>query len=162
MDEVRLINELSPEEAMLLMHPEVFEKQQKQQQEGKGYVRALPINRNYFSGHPVVEQRVQDIEDIYEKYKNLPHAPQHLWPLREWGGAKIDSDLDNEAGDYNPGTLKHKHKLRMVTLAKELNKIHPVLIPPELKEWLDNFAPLRQAGAAGLRQKRMLDKYRRS
>ena len=99
---------------------------------------------------------------MYEKYKHLPQAPQHLWPVREWDGAKLDSDLDREAGEYKTGSFKHKHRLRMLTLAKELNKIHPVLMPLELKTWLDDFARLQEAGVAGMRQKRFLDKYSRS
>jgi small subunit ribosomal protein S9 len=159
-DEVRLINELTPQEAMLFMNPEAFSAPR--EDSVKEYLRVLPINRHYFSGQAVIEQRVQDVEDMYEKYKHLPHAPQHLWPLREWEGAKLDRDLDEEAGEYKVGSFKHKYRLRMLTLAKELNKIHPVLMPLELKEWLDGFARLHQTGVAGMRQKRSLDKYSRS
>src|SRR2546430_868 len=141
-DEVRLINELTPEEAMLFMNPEAFSAPR--EDSVKEYIRMLPRNRHYFSGQPVIEQRVQDVEDMYEKYKHLPHAPQHLWPVREWDAARLDGDLDREAGDYKLGSFKHKHRLRILTLAKELNKIHPVLMPLELQTWLDGFARLQE------------------
>jgi len=157
-DEVRAINELSVQEAVMLLDPELLEKQDKAAE----FTKPTPINRNYFSGQPVLEQRVQDVEAIYEKYKHLPHAPAHLWAVREWDSSRFETDLDTSAGTYRPGAMKHKFRLRLVTLAKELNKIHTVLMPPALLSWLNAIAPLKQPGSAGLRQRRMLDKYRRS
>jgi hypothetical protein len=160
-DEVRLLDELSPDEALMLMNPGID--MTKREADSLRYTtRTMPSNRNYFTGQPVLEQRVQDVEAIYEKYKHLPQAPSHLWAVRQWTTAGIEQDLNLEAGTYNPGAIKHKHRLRIMTVAKELNKIHPVLMPPELKEWLNRFAPERRAGQMGLRQKRYLDKYRRS
>jgi small subunit ribosomal protein S9 len=66
------------------------------------------------------------------------------------------------AGIFDKKSLRGRTKRAMVAIGKELNKIHPVLMPPELKKWLNKFAPLKYDGSAGSRQKRMLDKFQRS
>jgi small subunit ribosomal protein S9 len=160
-DEVAVINELSPEEAQFLMNPDTAEIETR----GQSFTsRTVPANPNYFSGQPVIEQRLQDVEKVYEKYKHLPKAPPHVWPQREWKNAAVarTTDLDAEAGTFDQKSLRGRIKRSIIAIGKELNKIHPVLMPPELKAWLDDFAPLRHLGGAGMRQRRMLDKYSRS
>jgi Ribosomal protein S9/S16 len=155
-DEIQSVNELTLEEATLLLD---------NGEKGKRdvpIVRTMPANRNYFSGQPVIEQRLQDIEKHYEKYSSLPKAPPHLVPEREWRNAAIASDLDATAGAFNTTSIRGKFKRNVTVLVKELNKIHPVLMPTELKEWLDRFVPLRKSGERGTRQIRRIDKYGRS
>lgn len=69
--------------------------------------------------------------------------------------------MDQEAGATDTG-YKGSYARRILAVGKELNKIHPVLLPPELKTWLDNFAPLKRAGVQGTRQTRKLDRFERS
>ena len=111
-----------------------------------------------------MEQRLQDVEKVYERYKHLPKAPSHVWPIREWKNAGVarSQDIDIQVGTFDSRSMKGGVQRAMISLAKELNKIHPVLMPPELKQWLDDFAPVRRHGGAGVRQKRTLDKYSRS
>jgi small subunit ribosomal protein S9 len=159
-EEIEVIDELSPEEVQFLLN----EGEGNENIEVPRASRMVPANPNYFSGQPIVEQRLQDVEQVYEKYKHLPKAPPHIWPVREWKNAGNPKPTDNYdvEGGVQQQPMKGRIKRTMVALGKELNKIHPVLMPPELKAWLDDFAPLRQAGAGGLRQKRTLDKYSRS
>jgi len=126
--------------------------------------RTVPVNPNYFSGQPVIEQRLQDVEKVYAKYKHLPKGPSHVWAQRQWGNAQIvrSEELDKTAGIFDKKSLSGRTKRAMIAIGKELNKIHPVLMPPELKKWLNKFAPLKYDGSAGSRQKRMLDKFQRS
>jgi small subunit ribosomal protein S9 len=70
--------------------------------------------------------------------------------------------MDAIAGITDHKSLQGRTKRRLIAIGKELNKIHPVLMPPELKTWLDRFAPLKYDGSAGIRQRRMLDKFQRS
>ena len=160
-DEIAAINELSPQEAMFLMDPDSYQEMDADDEAG---MRTIPANKNYFSAHPVVEQRLQDVEKMMEKYGHLPKAPPAAWPLREWKRAAIarPRDLDMRAGQYDPKGLRGSIRRTILQIGKELNKIHPVLMPQELKVWLDDFAPLRQEGTAGVRQKRVLDRFQRS
>jgi small subunit ribosomal protein S9 len=159
-DEVQAINELTPQEAEFFMDP----KNTDPEAEAHSQTRIVPANRNYYSGQPVVEQRLQDVEAVMEKYNHLPKAPQHLWAIREWknSAAGSNTEINSDAGSFDQKSLKGKYVRAMITIGKELNKIHPVLMPPELREWLDDFAPLRDVSGAGLRQKRVLDKFQRS
>ena len=159
-EEIQIINELSPEEARFLMDPELYTRDT----EEIPIIKRMPANTNYFSGSPVIEQRLQDVEKIVEKYKHLPRAPQHLCPQRDWKNVAIanSEDLDSQAGSTEKRGIKGSYSRRIIAMGKELNRIHPVLMPPELKTWLDNFAPLRQDGVAGSRQKRKLDRFERS
>lgn len=159
-DEEAVINELAPDEAQFLMNPETEDLETDQ----VVVTRTMPANPNYFSGQPVIEQRLQDVEKIWEKYKHFPKAPPHIWPQREWRNAAVarPQDLDSEAGTFDQKSLQGAIKRSMIGIGKELNKIHPVLMPPELKAWLDDFAPIRDTSGAGVRQRRMLDKYSRS
>jgi small subunit ribosomal protein S9 len=133
-------------------------------EESKSNTRTVPVNTNYFSGQPVIEQRLQDVEKFYEQYKYLPKAPSHVWAQRQWTHAQVanNEELDMTVGIFDQKSLKGRTKRIMIALGKELNKIHPVLMPPELKKWLDQFAPLKYNGSAGARQTRMLDKFQRS
>ena len=159
-DEIQMINELSPEEAQFLLDPGSAGKETGP----LTLYRIMPANRNYFSGQAAAEQRVQDVEKLLEKYGHLPKAPPHVWPNRVWKTASLASpeDINQDAGFFDKGALRGSLRRSMINVGKELNKIHPVLMPPELKEWLDEFAPLRQEGTPGTRQKRMLDRFERS
>ena len=92
-----------------------------------------------------------------------------MWPLRDWEHAGLshmmlsETVAPDELEDYKGSTKGGGYTTRQIRkMARELNKIHPVLMPPELKWWLDNVAPLRRPGEAGVRQIRKLDRYERS
>jgi hypothetical protein len=162
--ELDAIDELSPDEAQHLMNSEDDSEDMNLRTSGTMASRHVPDNRNYFSGQPLMEQQVQNVEKIYEKYNHLPKAPSHIWPIRQWktSGAGGGIEGEDSSGSSDNRALKGKHSRAMVTMAKELNKIHPVIMPKELKDWLNNFAPLRITGGGGTRQRRVLDKYERS
>lgn len=130
--------------------------------ENDSQYRLVPANRNYFSGKAGVEQRLQDVEKMFEKFGHLPKAPSHLWPIRDWRGSAITKEGDGSTSAEDSVTVKGKFRRTMTRLAKDLNKIHSVLMPKELRDWLNEFAPLRKMGGAGARQKRMLDRFERS
>jgi small subunit ribosomal protein S9 len=136
---------------------------------GVGLSKTMPTNANYFSGDPIREQGLQEVEKVYEMYKHLPQAPRSVWPIRDWDSVGFphmmlkDQFTPDELSDYRGGNKGGAYVQRQIRkLAKELNKIHPVLQPVELKSWLDHVAPMRRAGEAGVRQVRRLDKYQRS
>jgi len=166
-EEIQLINELSPQEALYIMDAETDEKMQASDQ--VEITKQMPSNPNYFSGDPVREQGLQDVERVYEQYKHLPKAPRAMWPLRDWEHAGLshmmlsETVAPDELEDYKGSSKGGSYTMRQIRkMARELNKIHPVLMPPKLKWWLDNVAPLRRPGEAGVRQVRKLDKYERS
>src|SRR5271156_4182963 len=165
-DEVAFVQELDPEDAMFLVDPTAFENESEEDKdESITFNRLRPVSRNYFSGDPVAEQFLQDVEKVYEKFRHLPKAPAHLWPIREWRGAgSLLADKRKDYGAVNRDSVVATSKTRRIMLeyAKELNQIHPVLQPPELRQWLDDVAPLKQKITQGVRQSRKLNKYQLS
>jgi ribosomal protein S9 len=155
--EIEAIDQLSPEEVSFLMNPNAIPST-----EDDTPHRILPANRNYFSGQAGVEQRLQDVEKMFERFAHLPKAPSHLWPVRDWKGPGANSLGDSSTTAEDSGAVKGNYTRAMNKLARELNKIHSVLMPKELQDWLNDVAPLRNVGGAGARQKRMLDKFERS
>lgn len=156
-DEVQIINELLPEEVGYILSPDRVG-----QSGDVAITRAMPVNMHYFSGQPDMEQRLQNMEKMYDKYNHLPKTTADKWPLRDWKNAGF-----NDVDGFDPEKSEEKamsSRVRrlMLNMGRELNKIHPAIMPPELKRWLDAFAPLRVAGSQGRRQTRTLDKYGRS
>ena len=161
-DEIQMIEELTPEEAMFLMNPDA----KIEPTHDFTIHKSMPMNRNYFSGNEGAEQALQDVEKVYERFKHMPHAPNHLWPIRDWGVRQVPEFEPGEAAERveqpDISHMKRRTYRQIIKLARELNRIHPVLMPPRLKLWLDQLAPLRKAGAKGVRQRRAVDKYGRS
>jgi len=161
-DEVQMIEELTPDEALFLMNPD----SDLAPQDNLSIVKSMPMNKNYFSGNEGAEQALQDVEKVYERFKHMPKAPSHLWPIRDWGVRQVPEFEPSSTGEHveepDISHMKRRTYRQIIKLARELNKIHPVLMPPRLKLWLDQLAPLRTAGAKGVRQRRTIDKYGRS
>ena len=158
-----MIEELSPEEALFLMNPNARLEEKRR----VSIVKSMPLNRNYFSGNEGAEQALQEVEKVYEMFKHMPQAPNHLWPIRNWSiGTVPEFDPKKEGNspseELDVSTMTPRTSRQISKLAKELNKIHPVLMPTKLRLWLDKLAPLRDEGVRGRRQKRVLDKYGRS
>jgi len=163
-EERNFVHELTPEEVLTLLHPEIDLKRMREEEDSDlTFKRPRPVNKNYFSSDPFAEQFLQDVEKVYEQYRHLPKAPAHLWPLREWkvagagilGRTEMDPNEHHVVGDS-------KTRRIMIEYAKELNSIHPVLQPPELRKWLNDFAPIKKKVTQGFRQFRSLDKYQQS
>jgi hypothetical protein len=53
-----------------------------------------------FLGHQGGEQALQDVEKVHEKYKHMPHAPNHLWPIQNWGMGGIPEFEPGKGGEY--------------------------------------------------------------
>jgi Ribosomal protein S9/S16 len=160
-DEVTMVEELSPQEAVFLMNPD----QTAIKTSSALYRRIIPANSNYFSGSPYQEQQLQEVEKMFDKYRHLPKGPSHVWPIRNWKNAGLKNTGKSSSGEHifdEAGSKATNSGSHMITLMKSLNKVHPVLMPPELKSFLDMFAPLREAPGQGARQIRKLDVYSRS
>jgi Ribosomal protein S9/S16 len=158
-DEVDVINELSPDEAVIFLDPETVHRRIEKYTTS---TRAIPVSIHYFGGNPVHEKRLQDVEMLYEKYRHLPRAPPDAWPIRDWSGAGALTNLDTTVGSHDSQSVKGDIRRSIIFIGRELNKIHHVLLPPELKKWLDNLAPVKKDGSDGIRQQRMLDRFERS
>ncbi|KAK7754164.1 37S ribosomal protein S9, mitochondrial [Diatrype stigma] len=96
------------------------------------HVRPMPVSPSYFSKNTTFNDSFVLIQDLARKYARLPPAPPGLVERVAW---KNKEHYRMAVGEQ----VKGKDFLTCLKLAKRLNKIHPELMPDEVKEGIQPF-----------------------
>jgi small subunit ribosomal protein S9 len=94
--------------------------------------RILPASPAYFTGTPKFTDHLLNLERIQSKYAFLPTVPAGEAPRMAW--LKLP-EFRNRVGEMVP-TAKYR---KLLNILKQLNRIHPGLVPDEVKETMEFF-----------------------
>lgn len=96
------------------------------------HVRPMPVSPSYFSRNTTFNDSFVLIQDLARKYARLPSAPPGLVERVAW---KNKEHYRMAVGEE----VKGKEYLTCLKLAKRLHKIHPELVPEEVREGIRPF-----------------------
>src|SRR5947207_4387802 len=94
--------------------------------------RILPASPAYFTGTPKFTDHFLNLERVRSKYAFLPTIPGGEAPRMAW--LRLP-DFRTRVGEMVP-TAKYR---RLLNILKRLNRIHPSLMPEEVKETMEFF-----------------------
>jgi len=97
-------------------------------------VRIVPASPSYFSGRPVFYDSLIELRALLRKYEHLPLADTSLVQSLQSYWLTFDT-YRSVVGE----PVKKSRYERMLGLIRRLNKIHPLLMPEEVKEALAKF-----------------------
>ncbi|KAJ4389113.1 37S ribosomal protein S9, mitochondrial [Gnomoniopsis smithogilvyi] len=98
----------------------------------KIHARAVPVSPSYFSRQPEFNDSYLLLQKLMRKYAHLPTVPSDQLKrvaFRTLKDYRLAVGEDVKASEY----------ARCMTLVKRLNKIHPKLAPPNIKDAIEPF-----------------------
>jgi small subunit ribosomal protein S9 len=94
--------------------------------------RPLPLSPSYYSRQPQFNESILNLRALFREYQRLPVLPPSKVGRVAWKSLQDYNRTVGEpvkASDYN----------RCIEIVKRLYQIHPALMPPAVKEALDEF-----------------------
>jgi len=108
-----------------------------QSEDGEGandifYARLVPTSRSYFTGQPDFMDDLLKLQSLVGKYSSIPTLPADEVPRVAWQSLV---DYKNISGE----NVKASKYSKIIQVLQRLNRIHPALMPKEVKEAISHY-----------------------